>query len=211
MPEWSRARKKNGMYIKLLSTSLAARVKSSQELIVCTGSERHAVLESYCLTEVNWEKDWGSDKILTHLEECEGDCNQEQTRACKAHSYQIQRKASQPGLVWEGKGTLVIWLKDNLFTPPPPAPPHKHYSGRKKRKWKRRGLSFEGLEKKAISRSHAARGPYWTITITAEVALLLNPWIKFWEKVRWIKLSNNNINNDTLSWNVNSILLFLKF
>lgn len=120
MPEWSRARKKNGMYIKLLSTSLAARVKSSQELIVCTGSERHAVLESYCLTEVNWEKDWGSDKILTHLEECEGDCNQEQTRACKAHSYQIQRKASQPGLVWEGKGTLVIWLKDNLVTPPTP-------------------------------------------------------------------------------------------
>lgn len=63
-------------------------------------------------------KDWDLNKILTHLEECKEGCNQEQTRACKAHSYQIQRKASQPGLVWEGKGTLVTLIKDNLFSPP---------------------------------------------------------------------------------------------
>ena len=55
---------------------------------------------------------------MTHLEGCEGGCTQEQTRACKAHSYQTQRKASQPGLVWEGKGILVTILEDNFFLPP---------------------------------------------------------------------------------------------
>ena len=55
---------------------------------------------------------------MTHLEGYEGGCTQEQTRACKAHSYQTQRKASQPGLVWEGKGILVTILKDNFFLPP---------------------------------------------------------------------------------------------
>lgn len=67
---------------------------------------------------LNWEKDQALGKSLTHLAECEGGCNPEQTRACRAHSYQTQRKAPQPGLVWEGKGILVTLLKDSIFLPP---------------------------------------------------------------------------------------------
>lgn len=43
----------------------------------------------------------------------------------------------------------------------------------------RKGLSFEGLEKKATPRSHANRGLYWTVNIIAQAALLLNFWINF--------------------------------
>lgn len=108
--------------MKLLSSNLAEKpnpVKTNPELILYVlGLSVRQSFRVLLPDRIHSVKHTDLNKILTHLEECEVGCNQEQTRACKDHSYQIQRKASQPGLVWEGKGTLVILLKDNLFSPP---------------------------------------------------------------------------------------------